>query len=84
MSVNMDELKHQVMINQFVLVNRKRRVQGLGAQCMNSCTLEGAVGHEAAVGTGMDLGPSSMPLIGPSCCSSKSPVCWQPCSCLCC
>ncbi|EPQ16755.1 Vesicle-associated membrane protein-associated protein B [Myotis brandtii] len=32
---------------------------------MNSCTLKGTVGREAAVRTGAGLGPSSMPLPGP-------------------
>ncbi|EPQ19162.1 EGF-containing fibulin-like extracellular matrix protein 1 [Myotis brandtii] len=49
-----------------------------GAQCTNSCTLTGTVGHEAAVGTGAGLGPSSAPLPGPSHLSPQSPVCQQP------
>lgn len=38
----------------------------LGAQYMNLYTLKGTSGREAAEGTGSGLGPSSMPLPGPS------------------
>ncbi|KAK1335202.1 hypothetical protein QTO34_004786 [Cnephaeus nilssonii] len=53
----------------------------LGAQCTNSYTLKGTVGHKAAVGTGAGLGPSSTPLPGPSHPGPRSPVYRQPCFC---
>ncbi|KAK1340872.1 hypothetical protein QTO34_017268 [Cnephaeus nilssonii] len=54
----------------------------LGAQCTNLCNLKGTVGHEAAEGTGVGLGPSSVPPPGPShsiprslvCCHSHAPM----------
>ncbi|ELK35900.1 Protein AATF [Myotis davidii] len=51
---------------------------------MNSCTLKGTVGCEAAVGTGASLHPFSVPLPSPSHHGPWSPVSQQPRSLRCC
>lgn len=62
----------------YVYIHTHTHTQTLGAQCTNSCTLKGTVGHEAVVGTGVGLGLSSMPLPTLSHLGPQSPFCRQP------